>query len=76
GIPSVFTISGVAAEFIEHDKNAFVIAHKNSGQISDAVLYLLENSAKAKELSARGREDVIKRFDLQRMIDKTQSLYL
>jgi hypothetical protein len=43
GVPSVFTLSGVASEFIENGKNALVVDYKNSEQISVAIDQILTN---------------------------------
>ena len=75
GIPSVFTNSGVAREFIRDGENALVVDFQNSGQAYDAILKLLRDEELRKKLSENGRTDVKKMFSLEIMIDKMEKLY-
>lgn len=75
GIPSVFTLSGVAPEFIENGRNALVVDFENSEQTYEAVNELLSNSQLREELSRHGREDVKRMFSLGTMIDRFEQLY-
>lgn len=75
GIPSVFTLSGVAREFIRDRQNAMVVDFQDAGQIRDAVKWLLQEPASGKKLGEQGRQDVKKYFSLEGMIGKLESLY-
>ena len=75
GIPSVFTLSGVAAEFIKHQENALVVDFCDSEAISRAVVEILNDEKKAKALVQAGKNS-IKRFYLANFIDETTKLYL
>ena len=75
GIPSVFTLSGVASEFVEHEKNALVVGYRDSDQIHDAIVRLLEDPALAERLRLKGKLDVASLFPLQNMIAKLAQLY-
>lgn len=75
GIPSVFTRSGVANEFIVHEQNALVVPHKNSDEIYKAVSRLLTDENLRDKLVTNGRRSV-RRFDLDASIDKLTALYL
>jgi glycosyltransferase involved in cell wall biosynthesis len=75
GIPSVFTNSGVAREFIRHEENALVVDFQNSEQVYEAILKLLRDDELRKKLSANGKADVKKFFTLEIMIDKMERLY-
>jgi glycosyltransferase involved in cell wall biosynthesis len=74
-IPSVFTKSGIANEFIEHKQNAFVVPYKNSDAILDAITFYLNNKEEAKEIAARGKQDVYNHFTLEKMIHSLEELY-
>jgi glycosyltransferase involved in cell wall biosynthesis len=74
GVPSIFTLSGIANEFIEHDQNALVVPHQNSDAILQALLLLRNNLELSQKLSYNGRESV-KRFNLETFIKKTEALY-
>ncbi len=74
-IPSVFTLSGVAPEFIEHEQNALVVPFENSNAIYDAIKRLLEDESLRQKLIVNGKESVQK-FSLDSMIKKLECLYL
>jgi glycosyltransferase involved in cell wall biosynthesis len=75
GIPSVFTNSGVAREFIRDGENALVVDFQNPEQVYEAILRLLRDDRLRKKLSANGKADVRKMFTLEIMIDKMERLY-
>jgi glycosyltransferase involved in cell wall biosynthesis len=75
GVPSVFTLSGVAPEFIRHRRNALVVEFENSDLIYKAITELLSNEAMRKELISNGREDVKKMFSLKLLIERLERLY-
>lgn len=62
GTPSVFTLSGVALEFIEDKKNAWVAPFQNAEAIADGIIHLLNNSTLAQELAKQGKKDVQEKF--------------
>jgi glycosyltransferase involved in cell wall biosynthesis len=74
GIPSVFSISGIAGEFIENNKNAIVVKHKNSEEIISAILYFLNNEKDRDRIILEGQKSV-QRFGLEPFINKLESLY-
>lgn len=76
GLPSVYTLSGIAHDFIENMKNAIVVPYRNSEEIANSLRFLLDNQEEARKLACQGQQDVIKLFDLQRMIDGLEALYL
>ncbi|MEO7924523.1 MAG: glycosyltransferase family 4 protein [Chitinophagaceae bacterium] len=75
GIPSVFTNSGVAREFIRNGENALLVDFKDAGQVYRAILELLENADLRNRLIKNGREDVKSFFSLERMIGNLERLY-
>ena len=75
GIPSVFTLSGIAHEFIVNEKNALVVPYKNSEAIFTACLNLLTNVILRNKLIEQGKIDVASKFELQAMITKLEDLY-
>ena len=74
GIPSIFTLSGIANDFVEHEKNALVVDFENSIEIENSITRLLNDSKLEDKLVFNGLESV-KRFNLPIMINKLQSLY-
>lgn len=75
GIPSVFTLSGVASEFVEHEKNALVVEFENSDQIHDAVVRLLEDQELRQRLAAQGKKDVREMFGIDAMVRRLEEIY-
>lgn len=74
GIPSIFTLSGIAHEFIVHERNAIVVPHCNSKKIAAAIKQLIEDETLRKNLIRNGKED-IKRFELSRYIHQLEDIY-
>jgi glycosyltransferase involved in cell wall biosynthesis len=75
GVPCIFTLSGVANEFIADRRNALVVDYKNAGQINESMKYLLINKEFSTMLTENGRNDVEKYFSLPLMIAKLEQLY-
>jgi len=75
GIPSVFTKSGVASEFVKNEQNAIVVDFQNSEQIYRAITRLLEDENLRSRLSQNGECDVRQMFSLEDMVDRFEQLY-
>lgn len=75
-IPSVFTLSGIANDFIIDQKNALVVDHKNTQAITNALQAILTDKDLANSLIKNGKEDVNKLFPVSKMIAELESLYL
>ncbi len=75
GIPSVFTNSGIAREFIRNEENALVVGFENSEEVYQAIVKLLEDKDLREKLSANGKSDVKELFSLEKMIAKLEKLY-
>ena len=74
GTPSVFTMSGVAPEFIRHEHNALVVPFEESDPIYEAMRRILTDDALRERLAQQGKADV-QRFAVDGMIRKLESLY-
>lgn len=75
GVPSIFTLSGIANEFIEHEKNALIVPFKNSDEIYQALLRLWTDISLREKLISNGRHDVISKFELSSMLAALNKLY-
>ncbi len=75
GIPSVFTLSGIACEFIKHKKNAWVAAYENENDIYTGIKSLLDDKVLAEEIKETGKKDVRKLFALEKMIKGFEEIY-
>lgn len=74
-IPSVFTLSGIANDFIVNNKNAIVVPYENSEAIYNAIKLLLEDENLCANLVRQARVDVSVRFDIQNQMRKLTELY-
>lgn len=74
GVPAVFTLSGVAPEFIVNRKNACVVGFRNAGDIASAIADILQNDVLRENLIAEGRLSV-QPFSLEHMLHKLETLY-
>ncbi|MCW3083762.1 MAG: hypothetical protein JWP12_1128 [Bacteroidetes bacterium] len=75
GTPSVFTLSGIASEFIKNRENALVVDYRSSSQILSACLELLQNHELADSITSKGKADIHALFSIQKMIASLESLY-
>lgn len=75
GIPSLFTQSGIAAEFVTHKKHAWVVDFENSESILNGLHELWRDKHLQVELVENGRQVVISQFGMQNMIDSLHKLY-
>lgn len=75
GVPSIFTLSGIAPDFIVDNKNALVVPFKNSESIYQAMLKILNDESLRKNLKEEGYKSVKAKFDLSRMINQLEALY-
>ena len=74
-IPSIFTLSGVANEFILDKENAIVVPYKDSDFILQSILFLLGDDNLRTTLKNKGLESV-QPFNLKTFIAKLEALYL
>ncbi len=74
-IPSVFSLSGIANEFIVNNRNAIVVPHQQIKPIVDAIELLLTNQEIRNSIVENGYKDVKNRFQLTKMIDALEKLY-
>jgi glycosyltransferase involved in cell wall biosynthesis len=75
GIPSIFTLSGVAAEIIQPESNALVVDFKNEDALFNAMSRLASDKLLRSKLSENGK-DTANRFSFQNYITALKSLYL
>lgn len=74
GIPSIFTISGVAPEFIVHEQNALVVPYKDAHSIFVAMDRIIGNTELALALVKHGKESAAL-FPIQKMLKSLENLY-
>jgi len=74
GIPSIFTLSGVAKEFIINREDALVVDFESTEQIYKSLCELIENKDLCKKLIETGKMHV-KKYNISNYIDKLHQLY-
>ncbi len=74
-VPSVFTLSGVAREFIVHNENALVANYQNPEEIFLAVKKILSDDDLRSELVINGCNSIVSKFDQQIMFEKLMQIY-
>jgi glycosyltransferase involved in cell wall biosynthesis len=75
-IPSIFTLSGVATEFIKNEENALVVPFENTQSIYETMLKLLTDNDLREKTTRQGKESVKDLFSLEKMINKLEAIYL
>ncbi|QDA59344.1 glycosyltransferase family 4 protein [Hymenobacter jejuensis] len=75
GIPSVFTLSGVASEFIRHEENALVVPFENSAAIAQAIERFLADANMRERCRANGQASVAQQFSLDTYLKALEELY-
>ena len=74
-IPSVFTLSGIASEFIRNKENAVVVPYNDPAAIANAVELILEDKDLRERMKTRGKADVWERFHTDRLASQLDALY-
>ncbi len=73
-VPSVFTLSGVATEFIIDRENALVVPFRDSRSIAEKILELIPDASLRNSLTEQGLKD-IGIFNLNLFIQKLEHIY-
>ncbi|MBN8703053.1 MAG: glycosyltransferase family 4 protein [Bacteroidetes bacterium] len=74
--PSIFTLSGIANDFIENKRNALVVDYKNSENIYNAIKELLTNNNLVCTLVQNGEQDVRRKFNINEKIKELEAYYI
>lgn len=74
-LPCIYTLSGVANDFIIDNVNAVVVPFKNEEAIYMALLKIITNTDFAKGIANKGSTDVRQRFGINRMTAELEKLY-
>ncbi len=74
-IPSIFTLSGIANEFIKDHQNALVADYKNSDAIYRCLIELISKTELRQTIIINGKNDVFARYQLENMIESLEELY-
>lgn len=74
-VPSIFTLSGIAPDFIRHQENAIVVPFKNSQAIYEALIQLKMDRNLCDKIVTQGFADIESKFPVSGTINKLERLY-
>lgn len=75
GLPCVFTRSGIAAEYFEHEVHALFVAFCDNEAIEKALERLWTDASLRERLGSAGAAFVRANFERETMVARTQTLY-
>jgi len=75
GKPVIATEVGGVPELVIHGETGMLVPHKDSDALACAIADLLKNRLKARRMGEAGRIRAEEHFSIQKMIEKTESLY-
>jgi L-malate glycosyltransferase len=76
GIPVVATRVGGNPEVVEEGVTGLLVPPRDPGALADAIYCILEKRELASRFGQAGRQRVVERFSLERMVRETERLYL
>lgn len=74
--PVIATSVGSIPEVVDHGVTGFVIEPKNSKQIAENIIYLLQNPTLRKKMGENGFEKLQRDMNWNNIADKTKNVYL
>ena len=74
-LPSVFTLSGIANDFIEDEENALVVPFEDDASIYASLLRILDDGELRERIVENGNRSAKSEFGVERMIAKLEQLY-
>lgn len=75
GVPSVFTLSGVAPEVVIGEKNALVVGFQNSNEIYQSMMRILTDPTLKARLIDNGKT-AVQSFTIENHLQRLKALYL
>ncbi len=75
-LPIVITEAGGMPELIKNHENGLMVSQKNPEALVRAIGGLTDNRVIAQELAKKAKEIVKEKFNLKKMVDKTETIYL
>ena len=75
GVPAVATSIGGAAEILEDGRTGLIVPPRDPARLASAVLSLLDDPERARDMGRRGSEDVADRFTPDRLAIETIDVY-
>ena len=76
GIPVVATKVGGIPEIVLDNETGILVEPDNTQGLAQAIIYLLENDAKRKEMGAKAKNRINERFSAQNMVKNISQVYV
>ncbi|MBC6988301.1 glycosyltransferase family 4 protein [Hymenobacter sp. BT491] len=74
-IPSVFTLSGIGNEFLQHEANALLVPYRDSEAVTESIRRLITDQGLTERLKKQGRAEVLERFAFSQYFSRLLQLY-
>lgn len=74
-VPSIFTLSGIANDFIKDKENALVVPYQDSESVYQAMKIILEDDALRQKIVEQGKLDANSLFNAKKMADSLDMVY-
>lgn len=74
-IPLIAFDGGASEEIIDHLENGILVHRKNSGELAEKIIYLLEDPEERERLAAAGFLKFQNHFTVERMVKETAEFY-
>ncbi len=75
GVPAVATSVGSAAEILRDGETGLIVPPRQPARLAAAILALVEDPGRAREMGRRGSRDVARRFTPDRLAAGTLRVY-
>lgn len=75
GIPVVSTTIGSIPELITDGEEGLLVAERNESALADAILKLVHDPALRENLGKKGREKILKEFNIKTQVDKLLEIW-
>jgi len=75
GVPVVAAAAGGIPEIIENGRTGILVQPAIPSALADGIIELFERPGQAKEMAANGREEVRRRYSVDRMVSDTLAVY-
>jgi len=73
--PVIATAVDGTPEIIHHQQTGLLIPPKDSDALADALLYAINHRGEMDLMGKRGRQDIVRRFSLERQVSETEQVY-
>ena len=72
----IFTNLGPGAEIIKDYETGLLCDPHNPSAIAEKIIWVFDNKSEAQQMALEARKDILKRFDIKKMIEKNIQFYL